>query len=173
MARSRRAAFAALVVMLGGVVYVLMRPATLRHERSGEPPAMIETATSAVTVLGAAAPSAVDVPERPAPSTSVVDPRPESEAAYMRELSRLARTDKPAALSLAKKGDEWYSDTGDTAEARKAMVVTLLVDLGGMEEARALTRRFIAAYPTSQYRPLVQGVTGIHPRPHGPDGIEE
>jgi hypothetical protein len=91
----------------------------------------------------------------------------------MRELSRLARTDKPAALSLAKRGDEWYSDTGDTAEARKAMVVTLLVDLGSMEEARVLTRRFIAAYPSSPYRPLVQGVTGIHPRPHGPEGIEE
>jgi hypothetical protein len=173
MARSRGAALAALVVILGGVVYLLTRPATPRHARSGEPPATIETAASAVTEPAAAPSSAVTITARPVPSTSLVDPRPESEAAYMRELSRLARTDKPAALSLAKRGDEWYSDTGDTAEARKAMVVTLLVDLGSMEEARVLTRRFIAAYPSSPYRPLVQGVTGIHPRPHGPEGIEE
>jgi len=31
--------------------------------------------------------------------------------------------------------------------------------------ARARTRKFIAEYPTSRYLPLVQGVTGIHPRP--------
>jgi hypothetical protein len=45
------------------------------------------------------------------------------------------------------------------------MGITLLVDLGEMEEARARTRRFIELHPESRYRPLVQGVTGIHPRP--------
>ncbi len=58
---------------------------------------------------------------------------------------------------------------GPEAEARHAMGITLLVDLGQIEEARALTRRFIVEHPESVYRPLVQGVTGIHPRPSGPN----
>jgi hypothetical protein len=94
--------------------------------------------------------------------------KPESERAYFHELARLNAMDKPRALALARQGDAWYPTTGESAEARKAMVVTLLVDLGNMDEARRETRAFIAAYPRSSYRPLVQGVTGIHPRPSGP-----
>jgi hypothetical protein len=94
--------------------------------------------------------------------------KPDSEQAYFRELSRLNAVDKPQALQLARQGDGWYGATGANAEARKAMAITLLVDLGDMEQARRETRAFIAAYPQSSYRPLVQGVTGIHPRPSGP-----
>jgi len=94
--------------------------------------------------------------------------KPVSEEAYVRELSRLHATDEAAALDYAKKGDAWYASTGPLAEARKAMTVTLLVDLGNMDEARRMTRAFIAAFPNSPYLPLVEGVTGIHPRPHGP-----
>jgi hypothetical protein len=50
------------------------------------------------------------------------------------------------------------------------MIITLLVDLGRMDEARARVDRFLEAYPNSRYRPLVQGKTGIHPRPSGPGG---
>jgi len=91
-----------------------------------------------------------------------------SEEQYLRTLDQLNRTDKRRALELVQKGDDWYSSSGVNAEAREAMRITLLVDLGEMDEARARTRRFIAEHPTSQYRPLVQGVTGIHPRPTGP-----
>jgi hypothetical protein len=94
--------------------------------------------------------------------------KPESERAYFSELARLNAVDKPRALAFARQGDGWYPSTGENAEARKAMAITLLVDLGSMEEARRETRAFIAAYPRSSYRPLVQGVTGIHPRPSGP-----
>jgi hypothetical protein len=34
--------------------------------------------------------------------------------------------------------------------------------------ARAETQAFLAAYPDSEYRRMVQGVTGIHPRPGRP-----
>jgi hypothetical protein len=112
-------------------------------------------------------------PPVPTASAIRVDPsRPESEEIFWHELERLHSSDKPRALVLARKGDDWYSAVGKPAEARKAMIVTLLVDLGRMEDARVLARRFIAAYPDSPYRPLVQGVTGIHPRPHGPGAIE-
>ena len=94
--------------------------------------------------------------------------KPDSERSYFRELARLDGVDKPAALTLARQGDDWYPSTGVNAEARKAMAITLLVDLGNMEEARRETRAFIARFPQSSYRPLVQGVTGIHPRPSGP-----
>jgi hypothetical protein len=52
------------------------------------------------------------------------------------------------------------------------MIITLLVDLGRMDEARERALAFIKAYPKSSYRPLIQGKTGIHPRPYGPDGEE-
>jgi hypothetical protein len=52
------------------------------------------------------------------------------------------------------------------------MQITLLVDLGQMAEARQLARRFIVAHPQSRYRAVVQGVTGIHPRPSGPAALE-
>jgi hypothetical protein len=87
---------------------------------------------------------------------------------YLRTLDGLNRTDKRRAFELVQRGDGWYASSGVKAEARQAMGITLLVDLGEMEEARVRTRRFIVEHPTSVYRPLVQGVTGIHPRPSGP-----
>jgi len=89
---------------------------------------------------------------------------------YLRELARLNRTDQRRALELVHQGERWYSASGVRAEARQAMGITLLVDLGEMAEARARARRFLAEHPSSRYRPLVQGVTGIHPRPSAPDG---
>jgi hypothetical protein len=107
------------------------------------------------------------VSNAPKKITSLQDsPLPERE--YLEQLRALNFTDKNAALVLAEKGEEWYSDTGRNAEARRAMRITLLVDLDRMSEARALTREFIAKYPQSPYRPLVQGATGIHPRPSAP-----
>jgi hypothetical protein len=102
--------------------------------------------------------------------TSVSSPPAEED--FWHDLSLLNRTDKPRALVLAERGEGWYSDHGPAAEARRAMIVTLLVDLGQMDEARARARAFIQAYPQSAYRPLVQGKTGIHPRPYGPYGVE-
>jgi hypothetical protein len=93
-------------------------------------------------------------------------PLPERE--FLEQLRELNVTDKHAALTLAQKGETWYSATGTLAEARRAMRITLLVDLERMAEARAFTREFIEQYPTSPYRKLVQGVTGVHPRPSGP-----
>lgn len=116
--------------------------------------------------------SAPDLELSPAPN---VDDRPAAlhdsappEREYLDQLSALHHTDKQAALTWAEKGEEWYSDVGRYAEARRAMRVTLLVDLNRMDEARAFTREFIAKYPDSPYRRLVSGVTGIHPRPSGP-----
>lgn len=103
----------------------------------------------------------------PAPSRAKVE-EPESEELFWNELERLERKDKQEALAYALAGDDWYSDEGTPAEARRAKIVTLLVSLGKMEEARAKTRVFIEKYPDSSYRRLVQGVTGIHPRPSAP-----
>lgn len=91
-----------------------------------------------------------------------------SEDDYLRELERLNAVNKPAALELVEQGAQWYRGSGVRQEAREAMGITLLVDLGQIDEARARTRRFIVEHPTSRYRPLVQGKTGVHPRPLGP-----
>lgn len=96
--------------------------------------------------------------------------QPATEEDYWNELESLKKSDKKRALAYALQGEDWYSEQGKPAEARRAMIVTLLVDLGRMEEARDRTRSFIELYPNSPYRRLVQGVTGIHPRPGAPPG---
>jgi hypothetical protein len=106
-------------------------------------------------------------PSASSPRTPFADtPPPERE--FFEELNALHATDKPAALFWAEQGERWYGDGGRFADARRAMRITLLADLQRMAEARSLARAFIAQYPQSPYRPLVQGVTGIHPRPSGP-----
>ncbi len=125
------------------------------------------------------APPSVPAPNKPRPVPSKTEPnddrapteefeQPDSPEQYWVELEELERTDKQQALQYALLGDEWYEDEGKPAEARRAKIVTLLVDLGRMQEARERTRRFIEQYPQSPYRRLVQGVTGIHPRPGKP-----
>lgn len=135
--------------------------------------------TERKTLVAGEASAAAPPPEAPMPSATVSLPvasastapgRPSNEDAYMHELMQLESTDKEAALALARKGDDWYPSTGRPAEARKAMIVTLLADLNRMDEARSFARAFMAAFPRSEYLPLVQGATGIHPRPHGPNG---
>lgn len=94
--------------------------------------------------------------------------RPASPELYWQELETIERTDKQRALQYALAGEQWYPDEGKPAEARRAKIVTLLVALGRMPEARERTRAFLEQYPNSPYRRLVQGVTGIHPRPGAP-----
>lgn len=98
--------------------------------------------------------------------------RPTTPEQYWRNLEELRLDDRERALAYALMGEEWYPDTGKPAEARRAMIVTLLVELGRMPEARDRTRAFIQKYPHSPYRRLVQGLTGIHPRPGRPGGSE-
>lgn len=90
---------------------------------------------------------------------------------YLRRLSELSMNHKEEALLFARQEGATFGQVGLTAEARDAMAVTLLVDLGRMEEARAAVRRFVTNFPASRYRALVQGVTGIHPRPGPPEHI--
>jgi hypothetical protein len=143
--------------------------------RGSEVPQQVERATASAAArveAPALAPSgALPLPspvERAEVVASTSPQQPASEDAFLQRLLELNRTDKPRALELARRGEGWYSDEGVRAEARKAMIVTLLVDLGHMSEARTEARELIRRYPESRYLPLVQGVTGIHPRPGGP-----
>lgn len=150
-ARVVAATFAVIIVIAGSLIMHRRRAGSLA-------PAAARSSTQAVHGVRSAGPVA----------TSDVLVKPNSEDDYLRELTRLNAVDKALALTYAKKGDEWYSSTGKAAEARKAMAITVLVDIGNMDEARRLTYAFIDAYPGSSYLPLVQGVTGIHPRPGRP-----
>jgi hypothetical protein len=93
---------------------------------------------------------------------------PPTEEGGQRELARLNVLDKPRALALALALDEHFPGVGRYAEARRAMIITLLVDLDRMEEARDRVHRYIDDYPESAYLSLVEGKTGVHPRPMGP-----
>ena len=83
----------------------------------------------------------------------------------LREVEPLAVADKPAALARALAADAQLPAHGVMAEARRALIVTLMVDTQRMSEARDRAHEFIRRYPDSRYLPLVKGVTGIHPRP--------
>lgn len=161
----RKTAVATGTLLAGAVLWLLVRGSD--SQKSSTPrqrPAATSEAPkpplpmSAVASVEAAIPAAAP---RVPPSRS---PYP-SEDDYLRAIEQLNATDKPRALELVQQGEQWYPNSGVRTEAREAMGITLLVDLGEMEEARVRTRRFIAQHPESPYRPLVQGVTGIHPRP--------
>ncbi len=121
------------------------------HRAASEPVAATPIASTLVPIA-----AAVDTSAAP----ELLD-----EQASLRVLASLSVSDKPRALELAFEADAKLPPEGVLAEARRALIVTLLVDTGRMAEARIRARKFIAEYPTSRYLPLVQGVTGIHPRP--------
>jgi hypothetical protein len=112
-----------------------------------------------------ASPIAQATAEAPRAEVAPLPSAARSDEELLRELEQLSVTDKPRALSLALAEDERLSPFGVMAEARRALIVTLMVDLGRMPDARARAREFMRSYPDSRYSPLVQGVTGIHPRP--------
>lgn len=113
--------------------------------------------------VGSGAPLPPTPPEAPPEAGA-----PATEEEALREVAQLNVTDKPRALALALGADAAYPSTGVYAEARRAMIITLLVDLDRMEEARQRVYPYLDAYPGSPYIPLVEGKTGIHPRPQGP-----
>jgi hypothetical protein len=158
------AAFIGLAACMGLVVFVSAKRATEAAPRAPSPgPVLVARVQPSLVAISSARPLPSHEPHADVPVES--PPSPED---FFHELERLQTTDKTRALSLARQGEGWYPPTGELAEARKAMIVTLLVDTGDMTEARQLARRFIDAFPTSDYRPLIQGVTGVHPRPSGP-----
>lgn len=137
-----------------------------RALRSEPPlPAPVVSPSPAPSVPVESASSGAD--PTPTPSRAMSAPsEPEAEAeTNLRELERLSLTDKPRALALAREADAKLPSHGVMAEARRALIVTLLVDSNQWREARERTRDFASRYPTSRYLPLVQGVTGVHPRP--------
>ena len=116
----------------------------------------------------ATAPPAVQKPDAalvPASITSNGSGNLPDAEALLRQLEPLAVSDKPRALALALEADQRLPDSGVYAEARRALIVTLLVDTERLPEARAWARRFTLNYPDSRYLPLVQGASGVHPRP--------
>jgi hypothetical protein len=127
----------------------------------------VETAPSAVAVASPPAEPRNEVAPSSSRSASVaVVPAAQLDAeAVLRRLEPLAVHDKPRALQLALEADSTLPTSGVLAEARRALIVTLLVDVDRMPEARARARQFRSEYPSSGYLPLVEGVTGVHPRP--------
>jgi hypothetical protein len=156
---ARRWLPAGAALLVGALCWWLwLRPA--KPDRASEPRAVL---SSAVPLVALSQPTARDVTVQPAPTASI--PAAADDEALLRELERLSATDKPLALARALEADRAGQATGSLAEARRALVVTLLVDLERWSEARVRARDFIALYPESRYRRLVQGATGIHPRP--------
>jgi hypothetical protein len=155
--RVSRARAALLLVALGlGGWRALQRP----------PSSSLRVMTTLRLLAEASPPPSAGRAALPAPLFATAQAsRPLDAETNLRELERLASSDKPTALQLALEADSKLPASGVLAEARRALIVTLLTDLNRYDEARARARAFGAAYPNSRYLPLVQGVTGVHPRP--------
>jgi hypothetical protein len=164
--RWRRATIAVLALAVVGVAVWLWGPLRATSVLQSTPaPGSIEEAALPVAAIPPAPPvTSAPGASRGQPETGA----PSGEEDSLAEIARLNATDKPRALALALSADDAYPSAGADAEARRAMIITLLVDLGRMEEARQRVYRYIEAYPDSPYLPLVEGKTGIHPRPMGP-----
>jgi hypothetical protein len=97
-----------------------------------------------------------------------VAPGAPDESVYMDRLRSLAGRDPERALALADAGENRYAG-GKYEEERRATAINVLVRLGRMGEARARTRAFIRRYPHGRFTRQVRGLTGVHPRPAGPN----
>jgi hypothetical protein len=162
-------ALAALLVV-AALAWLVRRPAQTRQAPSPEESKQLsETGTQSPLLRPPPLQATLSPPSR----AVAREPPFASEDDYLRELERLNAVDKSAALELVERGSQWYPNSSVRQEAREAMGITLLVDLGRIDEARERVRRFIAEHPRSRYRPLVQGKTGVHPRPTGPAASEK
>jgi hypothetical protein len=92
----------------------------------------------------------------------------ESELAYIERLRWLAVDEPDRALALAEQGEESFP-YGEFSEERQAIAINVLVRLDRIGEARSRTRAFIRRYPKGRFTRQVRGLTGVHPRPAGPN----
>jgi hypothetical protein len=153
--RSALLALATVCALGAAAWWLLTRPATPR-DRAVSTPALAPAVSSQAALTQAVGFSAASLDSAP---------RPPEDEALLRQLEPLAVTDKPRALELALAADRRLPADGVMAEARRALIVTLLVDTQRMAEARSRAREFFRLYATSRYVPLVRGVTGLHSRP--------
>jgi hypothetical protein len=166
----RAAAFSSAFLGLGGGVWLLVAQTSSRPIVELEHLAETRARRVAAARVQPEPSGAAPAPTMPGDLQTGAE-RPATEDDYLRELAVLRTEDPSRALDWVERGDEWYSAEGRKAEARQASRVTLLVDLGRMDEARRVAQVFLAAHPRSEYAGLVRGVTGIHPRPGKPAGI--
>src|SRR5687768_13360346 len=142
------------VCLLAAAAWLLLARSTTPRARTAFAPAVeraVSTRAAPIRDESSTAPASLPVPSE--------------DEAVLRQLEPLAVTDKPRALELALAADRGLPESGVMAEARRALIVTLLVDTQRMAEARGRAREFFRLYPTSRYVPLVRGVTGLHSRP--------
>ena len=151
-----RSAVLALVTasLLAAAAWWLFAPPSRSRARAAFAPAMEQAVSTGAAPMRAASFTTASSP-----------PVVQEDEAVLRQLEPLAVTDKPRALELALAADRRLPESGVMAEARRALIVTLLVDTQRMSEARSRAREFFRLYATSRYVPLVRGVTGLHSRP--------
>lgn len=92
--------------------------------------------------------------------------KPASETALMTALR--ASQDPATRLALAREGNQRYP-AGPGASERTAALVSALVALDRVPEARAEARQFLEAHPGDPWAKSIESLTGVHAVPTGPD----
>jgi hypothetical protein len=117
------------------------------------------------------APSSLPSPPGTAPSSpapSAPQDLPATEAAGMERLRQLARSDPQQALALAAELERRHPGSAH-AEERASLIIDALVNKGDIGQARTNAEEFLIKYPEGPFAEHVQTLTGVHPRPTGPD----
>lgn len=91
--------------------------------------------------------------------------KPASETALMTALR--ASQDPATRLALAREGNQRFP-AGPGASERTAAIVSALVALDRVPEARAEARQFLEAHPGDPWAKSIESLTGVHAVPAGP-----
>ena len=79
-----------------------------------------------------------------------------------------ASADPATRLALAREGNQRYP-AGPGASERTATIVSALVALDRVPEARTEARQFLEAHPGDPWAKSIESLTGVHAVPVGPD----
>ena len=143
--------------------------------RQGAEPAADTPPAAAAAPVGAAPappPPAAAAPHPPgpdqSPSTHAPPPPPESEAAkplneavLMARLRKVAGSDFPLAVELARAGNRRFPDSPDAPE-RASILIHALAAEGKANEARGEAEYAVNHYPDSQWVRDMEAFTGAH-----------
>jgi hypothetical protein len=90
------------------------------------------------------------------------------EARLMVKIRSVVKSKPEQALVLIDAADRAHPN-GAFGEERAALKIDALVNAGRIGSARDFAEQYLRRYPSGQYGRHVESLTGVHPRPTGPE----
>ena len=90
------------------------------------------------------------------------------ETRLMTKIRSVVKSNPEQAIVLIDAADRAHPDSALTEE-RAALKIDALVHAGRIGPARDAAEQYLRRYPSGQYARHVETLTGVHPRPLGPE----